>query len=292
MYNRVNLSNGDIKYFWAKTEMFSDDDVATMRNALLSPPDWTPATTLLAKFNNSLSAGGYEDVAIINSYNIYRKKVGEEIIREVAMGVQKNGLLDFNVQSNEEYIYYVVPIFELKDGSLELGEMAESNSVRAQNNSWSIVGLRIVDSTGRYEVDEDNIWRLALDIQPDQFKLNDKKSIHEGLNRFPHVSDTELDYLTIPVEVSLGDINCCENREYSDDSFQKLEQWRRFCKNGELKLLKDIYGHVIPCEIHDCSYTQSSEPSAPSKYITKIKFEAIQLKDANDISAYMEQDFS
>lgn len=291
MFNRVNLSSGDIKYFWSKKEMFSDNDIEALKNAYLTSPEWTAETTLLATFNETLSAGGYNNDFTINSYNIYRKKVGEEIIREVALGVQKNGILDFNVQSNEEYIYYVVPIFELKDGSLKLGEMAESNSVRAQNNSWSIVGLRIVDSTGRYEVDEDNIWRLALDIQADQFKLNDKKSIHEGLNRFPHISDTELDYLTIPVEVGLGDVSCGD-REYSDDNFDKLEQWRKFCKNGELKLLKDIYGHVIPCEIHDCSYTQSSEPSAPSKYITKIKFEAIQLKDANDISAYMEQDFS
>lgn len=295
VFNKIEIGGkADVRYLFGKVVEFSDDDMGELAQNGIQNPAWNTDTKLLAQFNNTLTAGGYSDELVIDRYNIYRKKVGEDVIRTVATDVFKNGVCDYNVGSNSEYIYYVVPVFKVKGESgdeYKYGEMAESNTVTVKNHNWSIIGLKPIDSDDHYEADEDNNWTLQLDLSAGDFKINDKKSIHDSVNQFPMVTDTDVDYLTTSVEVKLGDIDC-GTREFQGGDIEFIKKWRRFCKNGDLKLLKDIAGHVIPCEIHDCSYTVDEALSTLETCVATLKFNVVQLKDNDKISAYAENDFS
>jgi hypothetical protein len=108
------------------------------------------------------------------------------------------------------------------------------------------------------------------------------KTIYNGLYRFPRISQGKKNYKESGITCYFGDVDNTSGA-YINDTIELADKWIEFVNNGELKLIKDIKGDVIPCDISSSQYQYADE------YIqipTTLTFNYTQLDDMKNISVY------
>lgn len=275
--------NADFNYIWGKSTVYSDKDIEDLNAKGIHSPVWDSATVTLSTFSKDINASSYPTDTNIIGYKV--QKVAKNSLQTINVAPETEALhiYDYNIQSGKTYKYRVIPIFN-NNGKRSYGEVVETNEITIAAERWSIVSLIPTSQKGFYKVDTDNVWTFMLNVEEGAVKFNNNISFSAGVSRFPIAHDSALDYLSGSITALIGDIDC--QYSYLNDDIYMIEKWRKFCKNGYLKLLKTPKGLNIPCEIHDSTatvdYPTENQP-------TSISFNFTQLCDDKTISAYSEQ---
>ena len=271
--------NCDINYVWSKKATLTATDISSLTEKGIYSPSWDNTTVALATFMNTLNASNISET--VYGYLIHRQRLDEDVRYKVAeVDSTITNIKDFNIGSRANYQYFITPIY-MKNGNKILGEPILTDNIETNFDSWSIISLTPTNEENSYIVDTDNIWNFYVYVEGGTFSINDDKSITSGLGKFPKTYVGETDYLTGNVKCLIGNVDC--EIDYQNDDINKLRQWRKFCNNGKLKLLRDIKGHIIPCEITDASYDSDDKFG---ELQTTISFNFTQLDDSDNIAVY------
>ena len=272
--------DGDVNYVMCSVAEFSDNDITTLQENGLSAPEWGNNTIMLAKFIEDTNASSYTISEDIIGYRIQRYEADYDRLYEV-VSVDKQQLYfeDYNLRNNKSYQYRIVPIY-LKNGIETLGVPISTEIVYTDRCGWSILGTRPTQEINKYTIDYDNIWTFNCNVSAEPMRPVYNKVYTTGFGQYPKATQGSENYLEGGLSCLIGDVKC---NGYVGDNIDIIEKWRAFCNNGELKLLRDLKGHVIPCSIkdttYDINYSVLEQP-------TTISFNFIQLADRHDISVY------
>ncbi len=270
----------DINYVMCCNNILTEEDINTLQTNALSSPTWGVDTIMLAKFNEDTNANSFTMTDEIVGYKIQRYEVDYNKLYNVTTLSNKELFFeDYNLRNNRSYQYRIIPIYS-KNGHEVLGSPISTDVVHSDWCGWTIVGTKLTDVENEYVVDYDNIWTFGCNIEGEPIQPVFNKTYVTGFGQYPKVVQGEQNYLEGGLTCLLGNVAC---GEYVNDSIDALEKWRYFCNNGELKLLKDQKGHVIPCSIKDTTPTQMHNTI---DLATTISFHFVQLLDRSDISVY------
>jgi hypothetical protein len=280
-YNVLKIhGNCDINYVMCSSLELDEENIDSLLDSGLTSPEWDVDTLMLAKFNENTGASSYTISQDIRGYRIQRYEVDYNKLHEVA-SLRGDQLYfeDYNIRNNKSYQYRIVPIY-LKDGVETLGSPVTSNTIHTDWCGWSVIGTKPTDEINKYMVDYDNIWTFGLNVSPEPIRPVYNKNYLTGFGQYPKAVQGQENYLEGGLSCLIGDIKC-EN--YIGDNIDTINKWRAFCNNGELKLLKDLKGNIIPCSIKDTTYDIDY---STVEQITTISFNYVQLMDRDDISVY------
>lgn len=271
--------NCDVNYVWSKNKGLLENEIDELVDKSIHVPEWNSSTVTLSVFNGGLEASNLSKP--ITGYLIQRQQCDEDIRCDVTtVDSSVTSICDFNVGSRTLYQYYVIPIYNEND-KIVYGEPISTEMVKTDFNSWSVVGLLPTQKPDVYIVDKNNIWNFYVNVSSGTFTINMGKSVTDSLGKFPRVYTNGADYISGSLSCYIGDVSCSAG--YEGDDIKLLKRWRNFCNNGCLKLLKDVKGHIIPCEITDASYDHDEEYDILP---TTIAFSFVQLDDSDNITAY------
>lgn len=279
MYSKIKIHGDcDVNYIWSKSGDLSEDEINSVYSNGIYSPVWDNNTVTLSTFQDDINGNQNIQNDNIVGYVVQRKRIDEDRLYSVVeVPKDETVVYDFNVQNKNSFTYRIIPV--LNDGTY--GSYIETNNVPIDWTYISICDLVPTNKDNEYMVDKDNIWLFKLNITPNALKPVFNKQIINGLGQFPKFSQDNTNYLTFGLEALLGDVSC--RGKYFGDDVDKMEKWVSFCNSGNIKLLKDLRGNVIPCDIQDTSM-QSSDNTIPQ--YTTISFNITQLDDRKNISAY------
>lgn len=271
--------NCDVNYMWGKSEDLTDENINSLKEMKLNTPEWDKKTVILANFTKGLSASDISKN--IDSYIIHKQKIDDDVRYKVAeVDADTLNIRDYNINNESLYQYYVTPVY-MENEKRYIGEPIPTNQVKTEFDYWCIMSLDVTDIDNVYKVPKDDVWLFYVNVDSGAFKPVFDKSVMDNMGQFPKIYVGKKDYLTGNLSCYIGNVD--NYLEYQNDNISKIQKWREFCNNGKMKLLRDIKGHIIPCEITDTSYDVDDNLLA---HPTTISFEFTQIADNKTISAY------
>lgn len=284
-YTYNGLLNGES--YSVKLTIVNEDGVEIIEEREFSVDYEVPESEVVAEIMAdkqdsciSINLNNVEDSDAVK-YFVQRHEVDYEKLYDVT--TVENGcsvVYDFNIRNNKSYQYRIYPIYA-NNGAEVFGAPISTNTLYTDFYGWSIVGTKATEVDNEYIVDNDNIWSFGYNISANPIKPVYNKNYVTGFGQFPQLVQGDENYLEGGLSCLMGDVAC--NGKYINDSIDSIEKWREFCNNGELKLLKDLKGHIIPCSIKDT--TPTIDYSIIEKPTT-ISFNFVQLMDRENISVY------
>lgn len=203
---------------------------------------------------------------------------------------------DYIVGGGNSYEYLVYPVlkFEHSDYS-EYKYLTPliSNKIIIPLYGMAVVGLvPQTDDEGNimqnaYLIDYENIWHFYLNAKNESSTFNVAHTLHTGQERFGKMSVGRRGYITSNISALLGDVNCNSSKRYLDN-MDTIDLWEDFINNGELKIVCDQYGRILPCDINECSY--SYEENGQERLCT-VNFSYTQLADYDNIEVLFNNDY-
>ena len=287
MYSKVEIyGNCDVNYLNVKKGVDSSADILSVVKAGLTKPQWVKDTIMLASYEpnsaGELSIDG-TPLDIVNGkvvgYQIQKYNVNTNTMSYVAQTTQTK-LQDYVVNNNVQYQYYIFPIIESESGRL-LGSPIVTDAITPAWDMCTIIGLIETDKKNEYTVDPNNIWRLHLNVEREDYVLNMDKTFTDGFDRFPKRTQGRKKYITSGVNSIIGTLQC--NGDKVDIGIKDIERWEDFCYSPNLKLFNDMHGRIIPIDIKTMSAKYLGN-FANAPLVTQISF--VQLADVNDITVY------
>ncbi len=279
MYSKIKLHGYcDVNYVWSKGGDLDETEIESIISNGIHSPVWDANTVTLSTFQDNINGNTNVEKNNIVKYVVQRKRIDEDKIYPVAEVSKENTrVYDFNIQNKNKFVYRIIPVLE----DATYSSYIESNEVSIDWSHITICDLLPTNIDKEYKVDKNNIWKFSLNIQPTPIKPTFNKRVVSGFGKFPKISQDNTNYLTLGFEALLGDVDCVG--KYFNDDIDKMEKWYSFCNNGNIKLLKDLRGNVIPCDIQDTSM-QGNDGFV--QQFTTLSFNVVQLDDRRNISAY------
>ena len=279
-FNKIEIyGGGDINYVWSRDTAVSNEEINSIVQNGVCSPEWGVDSIALATFNNNLKASNFNNDNIL-CYKIQRRNIKENVVKTVA-NIDKidTKIIDINIGNKATYKYYITPMVEI-DGKEVVGQTLETKEFNTNWHCWSVIGLHLVDGN-TYIIDDNNIWKFHLNLEAGDYKPVYSKTYTNGMGRYPKGFSGETNYIKGSLSCYLGDVD--KFGSYKNDDVDKLKQWREFCNNGEMKLIRDIKGNVFLADIEDTSLKPEHYANGDP---TKISFNFIELGDAEKVCAY------
>ena len=281
-YDILKLHGGaDLNYVMCTNFELANENIDSLVKKGLTSPEWDSNTVLLAKFQENTDASSISIPKNIVGYKIQRYEVEYDKLYEVtSLNMEHLYFEDYNIRNNKSYQYRIVPIYLQEDETEVFGMPISTDTVFTDWDGWSVIGTKPTKEMNRYTVDYDNVWTFKCNINSEPIHPVYNKNYLIGFGQYPRAVQGQENYLEGGLSCLIGDVKC---EGYIGDNIDTIEKWRAFCNNGELKLLKDLKGHVIPCSIKDTTYDIDH---SFLEQITTISFNYVQLMNKSDISVY------
>ncbi len=281
MYSKVEIyGDCNVNYLHVKKSAESKQDVLDVVNEGLSIPTWSADTTMLANYQNTINGTPLQIIdGNVVGYQIQKYNVDKNIMSYVAQTTEVN-IDDYIANNNTQYQYYIFPIIE-NEKSRFLGAPIVTDVITPLWDMCTIVGLIETDKKNEYTVDPNNIWRLHLNVDRENYELNMDKTFTDGFDRFPKRTQGVKKYITSGVNSIIGTLKCGGDKV--DIGIHDIERWEDFCYSPNLKLFNDMHGRIIPIDIKTMS-TKYLGNFVNAPIVTQISF--VQLADVNDITVY------
>lgn len=124
-------------------------------------------------------------------------------------------------------------------------------------------------------IDQNNIWQFNLAMQNSGITQNINKTVYTTFGKYARTGKSKNNYDTSSISCQFGEIS---NNVYYEPS-DKLESWKEFINNGNMKLLKDMKGNAWIIDIVSSSITPNDTMiEIPST----LSFEWVQLNNITD----------
>lgn len=281
MYSKVEIHGGcDVNYLHIKKNIQTTSQINNVVKEGLHLPEWDTDTLMLAGYQNSIDGTPLQlTEGVVVGYQIQRYDVNKDIMKYVAQTPQGK-IQDFNVKDGVPYQYYIFPVIKIGDKRI-LGAPIVTDEIRPSWDMCTIVGLIETEKKNEYIVDPNNIWRLHLNFEPENYTLNMDKTFTDGFDRFSKRTQGVKKYVTSGANSIVGTLEC--NKNGHGVQIIDMEKWEDFCYSSNLKLFNDMRGRILPIDIETVS-TGYLYNGADSPVVTNIKYR--QLADANNITVY------
>lgn len=282
MYSKLKIhGNCDIDYVWSKNNNVSDAEITSVTSAGISNINWDANTVMLANFNEDINARPSSVNDNVSKYLIQRRNAISRDIEDVAI-THWNQIKDWACKSTVSYEYLITPIYIDENGNETFGSRIITDAIQADWDGVSIIDILPTGVKGCYYADENNLWSFDLNVEDITYTNNNDIKYITTYSRFPREQRGNLNYLTASIHCLIGSVT---RQGYECDDINKIEAFRDFCTNGNLKLFKDFKGNVIPCSI--CMNTDT--PNVRSlAHQTTITFDIVQLAANSNISVISE----
>ena len=253
-----------------------------------------------------LLKAGYSTIEVYKcrvGYN-YEYVTTLELYNDNAVEWQENqkvlGAIDYNVVNDTWYEY----IFILKSQNIATENYIYSMSYTLLKqtyktcfNRWSIADIEKINDE-EYSVGD--IWMIKYNLETGEITNNTSITKWDTLGKYSQVSIGERGYDSSSISCLLGDINKYTtinndntilikdnyNEYNSKDKYSnnadKLEDWKNFCCNGNLKLLQDYKGNKWIVQILE-NPTHNINISTMQQ-ITTISFNWAEVMGSQNIS--------
>lgn len=282
MYSKIEVyGQCDVNYLHVKNNTEAASEINTVVSQGLKSPSWSDETIVLANYDDTVNGTPLQLIdGVVKGYQIQRLDVKKGIMSYVTQTTE-GAIQDYIVNHNTQYQYYVFPVIENEVTKVRtLGAPIVTDEITPDWDMCTIVGL-IEVGKNEYTVDPNNIWRLQMNVERENYELNMDKAFTDGFDRFPKRTQGVKKYITSGVNSIIGTLECTGDK--INIGISDIERWEEFCYSSNLKLFNDMRGRIIPIDIKTArtGYLGDFENSP---LVTNISF--VQLANVNDITVY------
>ena len=266
-----------------KLDFFHLEESSSTNANIFNTAKYVPVLNNYSRFlvtfdDGAITSEGVADVALGYNFSIYREvKDTNQLVYVARLGDGSLSMTDYSVTNNKTYKYYI-----FKEDESAISEAVISNDVSTCWWDWSLID--IIPSTsekGLYYTTGD-IWKFNLNISSAARTQTLNNTTYNNLTRFPKVSSGKLNYSTGSLTCLLGDVQRTTNSlaEYIEPSTM-LDEWNKFCADGNMKLLKDRKGNAMLVMI---TGTSSQTDDVTREQTNTITFSWVEVEDIDNIT--------
>ena len=259
----ITLYGGqECDFFWVIRGIPSTE-ISESLQELSFEPEWTAETEFYAPFDNTLVANGLGgSAANPDSWRIYRKKVGTDLLEFVAeIDGTQTSINDYMCVNKAGYSY---ELFAVNTDYIEMP--ISSSSITTSWDCWCLITAN--------ESDEDNIlyadkiFLFSLNVVSPQFSNNAKVNRLDNFTKYPKFQYGQSNYLSSTLTGLIGYIDC-DTGEYVEDATTALEIFN-LSTDGKRKFLKDIRGNIWEISLADAISRQEDDYIQKQTYTDSI----------------------
>lgn len=266
-----------------KLDFFHLEESSSTNVNIFNTAKYVPVLNNYSRFlvtfdDGTTTSEGVADVALGYNFSIYREvKDTNQLVYVARLGDGGLSMTDYSVTNNRTYKYYI-----FKEDESAISEAVVSNDVSTCWWDWSLID--IIPSTsekGLYYTTGD-IWKFNLNISSAARTQTLNNTTYNNLTRFPKVSSGKLNYSTGSLTCLLGDVQRTTNSlaEYIEPSTM-LDEWNKFCADGNMKLLKDRKGNAMLVMV---TGTSSQTDDVTREQTNTITFSWVEVEDIDNIT--------
>lgn len=266
-----------------KLDFFHLEESSSTNANIFNTAKYAPVLNNYSRFlvtfdDGTTTSEGVADVALGYNFSIYREvKDTNQLVYVARLGDGSLSMTDYSVTNNRTYKYYI-----FKEDESAISEAVVSNDVSTCWWDWSLID--IIPSTsekGLYYTTGD-IWKFNLNISSAARTQTLNNTTYNNLTRFPKVSSGKLNYSTGSLTCLLGDVQRTTNSlaEYIEPSTM-LDEWNKFCADGNMKLLKDRKGNAMLVMV---TGTSSQTDDVTREQTNTITFSWVEVEDIDSIT--------
>lgn len=266
-----------------KLDFFHLEESSSTNANIFNTAKYVPVLNNYSRFlvtfdDGTTTSEGVADVALGYNFSIYREvKDTSQLVYVARLGDGSLSMTDYSVTNNRTYKYYI-----FKEDESAISEAVVSNDVSTCWWDWSLID--IIPSTsekGLYYTTGD-IWKFNLNISSAARTQTLNNTTYNNLTRFPKVSSGKLNYSTGSLTCLLGDVQRTTNSlaEYIEPSTM-LDEWNKFCADGNMKLLKDRKGNAMLVMV---TGTSSQTDDVTREQTNTITFSWVEVEDIDNIT--------
>ena len=266
-----------------KLDFFHLEESSSTNANIFNTAKYVPVLNNYSRFlvtfdDGTTTSEGVADVALGYNFSIYREvKDTNQLVYVARLGDGSLSMTDYSVTNNKTYKYYI-----FKEDESAISEAVISNDVSTCWWDWSLID--IIPSTsekGLYYTTGD-IWKFNLNISSAARTQTLNNTTYNNLTRFPKVSSGKLNYSTGSLTCLLGDVQRTTNSlaEYIEPSTM-LDEWNKFCADGNMKLLKDRKGNAMLVMV---TGTSSQIDDVTREQTNTITFSWVEVEDIDNIT--------
>lgn len=266
-----------------KLDFFHLEESSSTNANIFNTAKYVPVLNNYSRFlvtfdDGTTTSEGVADVALGYNFSIYREvKDTNQLVYVARLGDGSLSMTDYSVTNNKTYKYYI-----FKEDESAISEAVISNDVSTCWWDWSLID--IIPSTsekGLYYTTGD-IWKFNLNISSAARAQTLNNTTYNNLTRFPKVSSGKLNYSTGSLTCLLGDVQRTTNSlaEYIEPSTM-LDEWNKFCADGNMKLLKDRKGNAMLVMV---TGTSSQIDDVTREQTNTITFSWVEVEDIDNIT--------
>lgn len=266
-----------------KLDFFHLEESSPTNANIFNTAKYVPVLNNYSRFlvtfdDGTTTSEGVADVALGYNFSIYREvKDTNQLVYVARLDDGSLSMTDYSVTNNRTYKYYI-----FKEDESAISEAVVSNDVSTCWWDWSLID--IIPSTsekGLYYTTGD-IWKFNLNISSAARTQTLNNTTYNNLTRFPKVSSGKLNYSTGSLTCLLGDVQRTTNSlaEYIEPSTM-LDEWNKFCADGNMKLLKDRKGNAMLVMV---TGTSSQTDDVTREQTNTITFSWVEVEDIDNIT--------
>ena len=280
----------------------------TFNQAVANKENMNATTTLFNTFDDIIDAKYFspEDPVGGASYTVYRRTPEQTYYDFVCVMTDGDYIFyDYNVKNNNFYHYLCSielttltgPYYTIYQNRDDMGEL---EYIQTNWDEWSICD--IVEGGP----DENNaiayiksgpIWKFKANLDQEDLTQNTSVTIWDTLGAYPKISIGQKNYDSGTVSCLLGEVTEYIKYDYNSNGgktvygytekinltgrygreMERMEAWREFCNNGNLKLLKDVKGNAWIVQITENPSRDIEVRS--SLMLTTISFDWVEVEN-------------
>nr|DAG31349.1 MAG TPA: hypothetical protein [Caudoviricetes sp.] len=271
--------NKNVKLDFLHLEEESDNNADIFNNAKYKPSLSNDSRFLVTFDDATTIARGISDTALGYTFSIYREDQNSNQLKYIAkLSTGMLSISDYAVVNNATYKYYI-----FKEDDTSISKAVISNAASTCWWDWSLTDLLpSPDDSNVYFADSSSIWKFNLNISSGGITQNMNNTIYQNLTRFPKVSSGKSNYSSGSLTCLLGNIQKSNNGyvEYVEGA-SLLDEWNKFCANGNIKLMKDRKGNIMLVTITE---TSSQLDDVLREQVNTITFSWVQVGDASNVT--------
>lgn len=266
-----------------KLDFFHLEESSSTNANIFNTTKYVPVLNNYSRFlvtfdDATTTSRGVADVALGYNFSIYREvKDTNQLVYVARLGEGELLMTDYGVTNNKTYKYYI-----FKEDESAISEAVISNDVSTCWWDWSLID--VIPSTsekGLYYTTGD-IWKFNLNISSAAKTQTLNNTTYNNLTRFPKVSSGKLNYSTGSLTCLLGNVQKTTSSlvEYVEPNTM-LDEWNKFCADGNIKLLKDRKGNAMLVMV---TGTSSQTDDVTREQTNTITFSWVEVEDIDNIT--------
>ena len=254
-----------VDYIWVRNGQLSDEELETILD--VQTPDnsfeFGQDTLMLARYNNSLSAGTLETDNEIVGWDIYKRKEDTTQLQFVkSIDITADFIVDHLIENGKRYVYYIFP-----KGETTMGTPIVSDPVASK--VWNWVLFTATESTEQNVLIATHAYIFQGNVDSGSLSNNGTSSVMNNFTQYPKIIKGTQNYKSGILKALIGVVDLQTNKYAEFDGLRdallalSTSQERMFLKNRAGDIWEVTVHNTITMEVNDISPLQLNTVSLP-----------------------------